>query len=301
MSNSIGLVTKYLPILDEVYKQASKTAILDAPGEKVRFTGAHTVEIFKTAMQGLGNYSRNSGFVTGDVTASWESFTLQWARGRSFTVDALDDEESLGMAFGTLVPEFIRTQLVPEMDAVRLATYASKSGILSANKDLAASDDIPGIIDTAVAAMSNEEVPEEGRILFVSEDCYKLLKGDITRYVANSDRDVNRTIEIFDNMQVIKVPQTRFNTSVTLYDGSTSGQEAGGYIVPAGSYKINFMIVHPSAVLQVVKRAIPRIFTPEQNINADGFKFDYRIEHGADVEANKVKGIYLHRAATANS
>ena len=214
----------------------------------------------------------------------------------------MDNEETLGMAFGALAGEFVRTQVVPELDAVRFATYASKSGILSANKDLSSSDDIPALIDAALADMGDNDVPVEGKILFVSETVYKLLKGDITRYVANSDNGINRTIETFEGMPVIRVPQNRFNTAVTLYDGSTSGQEAGGYIVPAStSYKINFMVVHPSAVVQVVKHAVPAIFTPENNILSDGYLFRYRVYGGNFVEANKVKGIYLHRAATANS
>lgn len=179
---------------------------------------------------------------------------------------------------------------------------AGTSGILSANKDLSGSDDIPALIDTALATMGDNDVPVEGKVLFVSEDTYKFLKGDITRYVANSDNGINRTIETFEGMPVIRVPQNRFNTAITLYDGSTSGQEAGGYIVPAStSYKINFMVVHPSAVVQVVKHVAPKIFTPEQVFDFDGYKFNYRIYHDIFVEANKVKGIYLHRAATANS
>ena len=149
--------------------------------------------------------------------------------------------------------------------------------------------------------MSNNEVPKEGRILFVSEDVYKRLKGQITRFIENGEGNINRTIEMFDNMRVIRVPQNRFNTAITLYDGTTAGQTAGGYIVPAGtSYAINFMIIHPSAVAQVVKHVIPRLFSPQQNLNADAWKYDYRIYHDCWVLDNKVDGIYLHRAATAN-
>ena len=51
MPNSIALAQKYLPLLDEVYKQNAKTAILDAT--QVDFTGANTVKVFKTAMDGI--------------------------------------------------------------------------------------------------------------------------------------------------------------------------------------------------------------------------------------------------------
>lgn len=301
MANSIALAQKYLPLLDEVYKKASLTSRFDVTGEKVNFIGANTVQIYKTVLQGLGNYSRNNGFVKGDATGTWESLTLSKDRGRTFSIDAMDNEETLGMAFGTLASEFIRTQVVPELDAFRFAKIAGTSGINTGTaKDLAASDDIPGFIDEAERQLGDDEVPKEGRVLFVSETCYKFLKGDITRYLAN-ENGVNREVLMYDNMEVIPVPAGRFNTAVTLYDGSTSGQEAGGYIVTAGGYKINFMIIHPSALVQVTKHAPLRIFEPSVNQEADAWKFDYRIYHDLFVLANKVKGIYLHRGATANT
>lgn len=303
MANSIALAQKYLPLLDEVYKKESITSILDATGDRVKFDGANTVKIFKTSLQGMGNYSRNSGFVNGDVTATWETHTLSKDRGRSFSVDAMDDEETLGMAFGTLNGEFIRTKVAPEIDAYRFATLASKSGITKATAaDITVgTTDVVALIDTAEQVMGDDEVPEEGRILFISELAYNGLKNKITRVLAN-ENGVQRNIEMYDNMRVIRVPKARFNTAITLYDGTTSGQEAGGYIVPAStSYPINFMIVHPSAVISVAKHVKPRIFSPDTNQKADAWKFDYRIYHDIFVEDNKVAGIYLHAASTANS
>lgn len=302
-NNSIQLASKFLPIMDEVYKRESLTAILDADNSRVSFEGGNAVKIFKTSLEGLGNYSRNSGFVDGDVTATWETMTLQKDRGRSFQVDAMDNEETLGMAFGTLVPEFMRTKVIPEIDAYRFAKYASWANISTATAaDITpGTTDCLGMLEEAEEKMGDDEVPTEGRILFVSELFYRGLKGAISRVVINDETGVQRNIELYNGMQVIRVPKNRFNTAITLYDGSTSGQEAGGYIVPAStSYPINFMIIHPSAVVQVAKHAVPRIFSPDVNQNADAWKFDYRIYHDAFVEDNKVAGIYLSKAATAN-
>ena len=88
MSQTIALAQRYLPLLDEVYKQSSRTAILDST--QVEFVGANTVKVFKTSMDGLGNYNRNSGFVTGEVTGSWETLQLSCDRGRSFMIDRMD-------------------------------------------------------------------------------------------------------------------------------------------------------------------------------------------------------------------
>lgn len=302
MPNSIALAQKYLPMLDEVYKASAKAAILDAT--KVDIVGGNTVKVFKTAMDGMGDYSRNNGFVDGSVTGTWETLTLTKDRGRSFQIDRMDNEETLDLAFGTLAGEFIRTKVVPEVDAYTFAKMAGTTSILAGTPaDITVgTTDVPSLIEDAEKDMNEAEVPEEGRILFISETAYAGLKNKIVRQTLNGDENINRMVETFDGMRIIHVPQTRFYTAITLYDGTTSGQEAGGYIGTATTgYKINFLIVHPSAVCKVVKHVLPRIFTPDENQKADAWKFDYRLYHDMFVYDNKVKGIYLHRGSTALS
>lgn len=301
MPNSITLAQRYLPILDEVYKAASKTNILDAANQNVRFVGANTVQLFKTSMDGMGNYSRNSGFVSGSVTGTWESHQLARDRARSFVIDRMDNEETMGMAFGTLVGEFIRTKVVPEVDAYSLAKICGTSGINAATPaDISSSTNMANELDLAIYTLSENEVPEEGRICFVSEKAYQLLKEDITRYTMNGENGINYNVEMYNGVRIIRVPQSRAYTAITLYDGTTSGQEAGGYVGTASTgYKINFLMLHPSAVIKVMKHVMPRIFSPDEYQAADGWKFDYRCYYDLFVEANKVEGIYLHRGSTA--
>ena len=208
----------------------------------------------------------------------------------------MDNEETLGMAFGTLASEFVRTKEVPELDAYRFAAMASATGVDGTSADLSASNTTIAAIDAATVAMDDDEVPYEGRILFVSPTIYGLIKGGVTRMIMNRDKDVNYNIEMYNDMRVITVPQARFNTAITLYDGTSNF----GYAVPAGSYKLNFMVVHPSAVLPVVKHEIPRIFAPNVNQSADAWKFQLRLYHDMFVLKNKVKGIYCHKKSTAN-
>lgn len=302
MANSIELAQKYLPLLDEVYKVSSRTAILDAT--KVEIVNGNTVKVFKTSMDGLGNYDRNKGYTDGDVTGSWEALTLTKDRGRAFMVDRMDNEETIGMAFGTLAGEFIRTKVAPEIDAYTFAKLAGTANILSATAaDITVgTTDVPGLVDEGERAMNEAEVPYEGRILFISETAYAGLRAKIVRTVMNGDNGINKEVETYDGMRVIRVPQSRFYTAITLKDGATSGQTEGGYVGTKTTGKpINFMIVHPSALTKVVKHVLPRIFTPDENQKADAWKFDYRIYHDTFVFENKVKGIYLHAGDTALS
>lgn len=184
-----------------------------------------------------------------------------------------------------------------EIDAYRFAKYAANAGN-TVTATLSGSDDVADLIQTAEASMDDDEVPAAGRILFINPTIYKYLKGDITRYTLNGDPNVNGEVEIYDNMRVIKVPSARFNTQVTLANPSTN-TDAGGY--SATGVDINFMIVHPSAVLQVIKHQVPRLFSPEVNQEADAWKLNYRVYHDCWVLANKTDGIYLHKKASATT
>ena len=127
MANAITLAEKYQPLLDEVYKEAALTKDLET--DQVKFDNSHTVKILKLVVPALGDYSRSSGFTAGDVTATWESWTLSEDRGREFSIDAMDDEETLDMTFGKASSEFVRTQVVPEVDMYRYAKLAQTAGV----------------------------------------------------------------------------------------------------------------------------------------------------------------------------
>ena len=187
-----------------------------------------------------------------------------------------------------------------EIDAYTFAVLAANAGN-SANADITVgTTDLPNLIDTATKTMNEAEVPEEGRILFMSETAYQGMREKITRFTENGERAIYNGIEAYNGMRVIRVPKGRFYTAITQYDGTTAGQTAGGYIGTASTgYNINFLIVHPSAVLKVMKHVLPRIFTPDVNQQADAWKFDYRAYWDTFVYDNKTAGVYLHRKATA--
>jgi hypothetical protein len=301
MANSIALAKKYLPLLDEVYKVAAKSSILDAPANLVREAmNANEILIPKIALQGLGNYNNASGFVAGDVTFEWQTHAFTQNRGRTFSIDAVQDMETLDVAFGATTSQFIRTKVTPEVDAYRFAKLAAKAGTSPTGATLTADTAIQAI-DLAKKTFMDEEVDEENTVLFVSPEVYMFMKQTnvLTRQMnVAGTGTVNREIEYLDRTPVVVVPQGRFYTGITLYDGTTSGQEAGGYIKTVSTGKdINFLLVDKAVALGVTKTALPRIFTPEENQTAHAWKFDYRLYHDLFVPDNKVKGIYLHKKA----
>ena len=112
MSNTITLRKQYSTLLDEVYKLSSLTSVLDGPNEMVK-QGANANEILipKMDMDGLANYDKAAGYEEGGVTLDYETKKCSYDRGRMFTVDAMDNIESAGLAFGRLSSEFLRTKV----------------------------------------------------------------------------------------------------------------------------------------------------------------------------------------------
>ena len=291
MANAITKFKKYIDLLDEVYKKSSLTGDLDGDATLVR-AGANANEIIipKMSMDGLGDYSRNSGYVSGSVTLTNETVTFNYDRGRKFNVDAMDNEETAGVAFGKLSSEFIRTKAVPEVDAFRFATYAGTANISKVAAGVTYADGnawLAGLVE-ATNKMDEDEVPQENRILYITP----------TGYNAIMAVDSYKSKEVLGGFsKVVKVPQSRFYTMIDLLDGTTGGEEAGGFKKADGGKDINFMIIQKDAVLQYPKHKVNKVITPEANQDNDGWMFFFR-EYGlADVYENKAAGIYLSHKA----
>ena len=285
MANNINLFKKYVPLLDEAYKNAALTSVLDSDASLAQ-AGANANEIIipKISMDGLGDYDRNSGYTNGDVTLTNETVKFNYERARMFSIDAMDDEETAGLAYGKLSSEFIRTQVAPEGDAFRFATYAGKEGVGTASGELAEGTAVVSALRAAINTMDEAEVPFEDRYLFITPT----LKGMI------EDLDSTKSREVLGRFaQVVAVPQTRFYTAIDLKSGK-DGEVNGGYVKNSAGKDINFMVVHKGAVMQYNKHIAPKVVTPEANQTADAWKFGYRKYSLADVYENKVAGIYVH-------
>lgn len=300
MNNTIALAKQFVPLLDETYQLSSLTAILDGQSELAR-QGANANELIipMMAMQGLGDYSRNSGYVEGDVTLTNETVTCNFDRGRMFTVDTMDDLETAGIAFGRLAGEFIRTKVVPELDAFRLSSYASAAGVSKATGTLATGEAAVAAIRAAVTKMDEDEVPLTERYLYITPTLHGLI----------SDMDTTKSREVLARFAaVVDVPQTRFYTKIAQKSGkvitggtdeapTSTDETAGGYAKASEGKDINFMVIHKPAVIQFQKHVAPKIITPEGNPDADAYKFGYHNVGVAKVYQNKAAGVYVHSKA----
>ncbi len=286
MPNNIILAKQFVPILDEVYRLASLTSDLDGSPELVR-AGANADEmcIPMIDMSGLGDYDRNSGYVNGDVTLRWETVKCNYDRGRMFQVDNMDNQESANIAFGKLASEFLRTKVAPEIDAFRFASYASLENISIMSGTLSDGNAVVAALRAASTKMDEDEVPTEDRYLYITPT----LKGLV------DDLDTTKSKEVLKRFtKIVEVPQRRFYTAISLKNGTSEDEKAGGYVKAEGAADINFEIIHKPAVIQYPKHVAPKVVDPSQNQNADAWKYGYRNVGIAKGYENKRAGIYVH-------
>ena len=290
MPNTIALAKNYTSILDEVYQNASVTADLTSDNTMVR-AGANANEIVypQISVSGLGDYSRNSGYTNGSVNLVWKTATFNYDRGTKISVDVMDNEESRDIAFTMAGSELMRTKVAPEGDAFVFATLAGIEGISKATPATYA--DATEFLQALIVAknkMDEDEVPEEGRILYATPT---LLNGVMAL-------DTTKSREILATFAIKKsVPQSRFYTAIDLLDGKSVGEEAGHYKKAETGKDINFMIIHKPAIIKFDKHTASDIIPASANPDADADISKYRKYGIVDVFKDKVAGIYLSHKA----
>ena len=335
MPNTIVLAKSYVPLLDELYKKESVTSDLTGDPAMAR-AGANVKEIVypQIAVTGLGDYDRNSGYTQGTVDFKWASAEYNYDRGAKLSVDAMDNQETYNLAFSMAGAELMRTKVAPEADAFTFATLAGTPGISKGDaKTISTAEAFLAELLEAKNIMDNDEVPEEGRILYATANLLNALLM----------LDSFKSKEILNAFAIKKaVPQGRFYTSIDLLDGKTPGEEAGHYrkgtakyakttdtavvsgkiyytesdgvyskvdspqtsaigtyyeMVQEAAKPINFMIIHKPAIIKHDKHVVSNVIPASANPNADADIVKYRKYGLVDVYKNKVAGIYLSHQA----
>lgn len=292
-------VTKFTDKLDKIIERETLTSDLNMNGDLLgELSGAGEIKVAKIAMDGLANYGKASGFVAGSVTTDWETMKLAHDRGREFEVDALDDEERAALLSANLMSEFERTKVIPEVDAVRFSKLAASAGKAVA-ADLTTADATYKAVAAAEEALEDLGADLSRCILYCTSAVKRMLRENVKQnYRLAQGESPNGKFSTWDEMKIVTVPSARFSDKITLYDGTTESQEAGGFVAATDAKAINFMVVHPSACAAIQKHKKLRYFAPDVNQGKDAHLWQYRLFHDLLVYENKKGLIYCHTAAT---
>ena len=298
--NSLEFRTNLTGQLEKALVQGSTVGVFEDNALRAKFVGAKTVLIPTMDMSSLGNYDRDNGFVTGSISVTSEPFTLEQDRARSFQLDREDNDETgiAGLA-GEVLGEFVRTKVVPEVDAYvlsKLAGYAATNGQTVEGDP---NGEAYAMFGEAVGKIREEIGFDEELICFADNDFLKSLSAspEITHQIVMSDfkkGEVSTRVRTLDDIKLLPVPMSRMKTQYDFCDGTTEGQEDGGFKPTASAKSIGFLILPKKAVSLVKKSETLRAFSPEQNLKADAWKFDYRLYYDAFIKTNMRHTIYTY-------
>lgn len=283
--NSIENATKYSSELDKMFAQKSATGFFADNALATKFVGAKTVIIPDVDFQGLADYDRDTGFTKGAITVANTSYTMKMDRARSLQIDREDmSETGIANLAGKILGEYVRTKVVPECDAYVISKLAglaaTRSNLINGNtaKPYEALCKLINEVQSVVGY-------DEELVAFVDSYMFAALQNssEISRMITVSDfkqGDITLRVKSINGVAIIPVVSERMKTAYTF-----NKAEAGGFTPTSGAREV-YMLVCPKRGAHLVKKTEKmRIFTPEQNIDADAYKFDYRIYY--DIFVNK--------------
>ncbi len=283
--NSIENAVRYSTELDKMFAQKSATGFFADNALATKFVGAKTVIIPDVDFQGLADYDRDAGYTKGAITVSNTSYTMAMDRARSLQIDREDmDETGIANLAGKILGEYVRTKVVPECDAYVL----SKLGGLALGRSNIVDGDIEKPYETLCALINEVQSVvgyDEELVAFVDGYMFAALQNsaEISKMITVSDfkqGDINLKVKTLNGVSIIPVVSERMKTAYTFNGGNLGGFK------PMATAREIYMLVLPKTAAHLVKKTENmRIFTPEQNIDADAYKFDYRIYY--DVFVNK--------------
>jgi len=302
--NTITLAQNMTDALEKVIVQKPVTGFFADNALSAKFVGANTVLIPDMDMSGLGDYDRDTGFVQGSVTIGRTPYTLTMDRGRTFQIDAQDEDESgIPALAGEVSGEFVRTKVCPEIDAYclsKLAGYAvgqDQTVAVASGSTLEA--DVYSMFLKAVSAAQSAVGYDEPLVCFVDAAVYDALQSSpaFERHIAVNDfkqGDLNLKVRSINGVTLLPVPASRMKTGYVFKDGSTSGEIEGGF-APLESAKSIGMLVCPKRGASLVRKTeTVRIFEPSRNPNADAWKIDYRVYYDLLLKKSMQAGVVAY-------
>ena len=295
--NLENISVKMTDELDQAVAQKPVTGFMADNNLRGKFVGAKTVMIPAMNISGLGDYDRDTGFVSGTVSVSAKPYTLAMDRGRSFQLDREDhDETGIADLAGQIMGEFVRTKVVPEVDAYvlsKLAGYAYSEG---QTVEGTPATDAYAMLTEAIANAQNEVGYDEELIAFVDGKMLNALQNseEISRHLVMNDfkkGELHTQVTSLNGVAILPVPDSRMKTAYNFYDGTTAGQEAGGFTPAANAKSIGLLLVPRRAASLIKKTEQVRCFDPAHNLKADAWKLDYRLYYDVVLKDSLKGGI----------
>ena len=301
MPNNLQYASVFQSELDKAAVEQATSGWMEPNSSLIRYNGGKTVKVPQIVMDGLADY--DNGFVDGDVTLTWQDLTFVMDRGRRFSLDEHEVNDTNFVATASQVMgEFQRTRVVPEIDAYRYSKIAagaiankrasggytpSAADILSKlYYDVAAVQDAVGNDTPLVITMSTlvAAILDTSSEIAKKLDIVDFRQGGVTLKVSalNGEHPIRR------------VGSGRLKSAYIFADGKTEGQKTGGFAPADGALDVNWIICPRTVPIAVSRTDKVRIFDPETNQTARSWMLDYRKYHDLWITNNKWPQVWVN-------
>lgn len=304
--NTIEYAKVFMEALDGQLVAGATSGWMEENSGQVQYSGGNEVKIPKIQLNGLGTYDRDSGFVQGAVTLTYETRQMTQDRGRTFQLDAMDvDETNFVTVAGNVMGEFQRTKVIPEIDAYRYSKIAELAETMKKVSYYHAEK--ASIIEKLLEEITKVKdiVGDENEIVVTMSTKIANLLDIASNHMLESGTfeqgNVTLNVKNIDGSPIIRVPSARLKTAYQFFDGITKGEEEGGFEAGENAKDINWIIAVRRSLIAVSKTDVTRIFDPVTNQKANAWKIDYRKYHDLWIPDNAVEGIWVNVDGGATS
>lgn len=306
---SLNYAEKYSPDLLEIMMQG--TLISPFITTNVKWLDAKTFHFTQMSTSGYKNHNRNGGWNSGVYNQTDVPFTVTHDRDIQFLVDKADvDETNKTASIQNISATFVKTQQVPETDAVFFSKVAQKAQATDGYHSSTAisaytKDNVFDKLKSHLKAGKLRKYKAEGSlIMYVSSTIMDLLerctsfdrKIELTQ-IAEGGIGIETRVTDIDGVPVIEVIDAErfydsfdFDTEEGGFEPTKKVEEAEGVEAVTGAHKINVLIASARTCKYVTKIASIYFFDPGTHTEGDGYLYQNRNLSDAFVFPNGKDG-----------
>ena len=303
MANSINYAAVFNRLLEEKFYIMPRTMWMENSNPGIVWEGGKEVKIPKLGMDGLGTMNGYKA-PQGDLTLAWETKTLQWYRGRNFSIGRYDvDETNFALTVGNALRVFLNEKVIPEVDCLRIAAAAQGAVaygqvVAQASADITTAN-ILGLLLADIAKVQDKIGENEQLYIQISTGLKSLLEQSqqITRYLNVKDfaiRNAVLQLNALNDQYLIGTPSSYMHSIFGLNDGVTGGQTVGGVTFTNLGPNINWIIAARPAVDAIARPQISKVIDPDMNQEGEFWKVMFSIYHGNWIMEQKGDGLLVN-------
>lgn len=285
---AINLATKFESKTSELLKARAKTSSII--NQDWSWDGVNAIKVYTLTDPTMNTYNPNGANRYGspdEVQDTLQTFTLSRDRSWTNTIDMSNYQDTQEVRKpAKFLAQATKNVLVPEVDTYRLATLATAGaltnggnyGTITARNAIVtagattASNAYTNLL-SLTADMTNNEAPEDGRVIVMVASYYNLLKQG--GFVLDSDRGQGKLesgdLGTVDGCSVVICPSGRMPSNTDL------------------------IVTHPSNLVAPEKLKDYTVHKNPPGVN--GYLIEYRIRYDAFFDLNKIFSLAIHKTA----